>query len=407
MEQDGEYVRAAEYYISVLERDADWTEARDGLGRVGVIAIDMLLQEANDQEGLGEFDNAIATLDKLDDLRLDAQGVGVTLVVPDDYDAYREDLRIAAIDELVRTAERAEESGDWDEAIKNYERVVDKYELQGQEREDMLAAQAQVYLNWADDDMQRGAFRSGYERVNNTIDLLGANHPLSEEAYDLQERALQEGTLHVAFLPVWQTEDVSDNAPRGMITALNDVLNYDYWAAPPPFLATADPVQIRREMRRLRYDERPVTRSEASEIGRVLDADLIVIPQVLTLRFDETRVRDRTRGVKTRDDVPVDTSFIEKSYTGVLEAEIEYRIIDPYERKEVEDGSVKMDVSERMQRGIYDGDWRDLDLSRRQRQLFDEEVVELAERELEDELLDRIAPRLAEEIYEDLLKRVR
>lgn len=405
-EESGEYTRSSRYYISVLEKESDWDEARDGLMRVGTIAVDNLIDKANEQEELGDFDEAITTLNQLDDLRADALGVGVTLSVPADYASYKERLSEAAVISLIRRGERAEEEGDWEKALETYETVTQKYKLSVDQEEDMLLSRARVYTNWAEQEIEQGRYRRGFDRAADAINVLGEDHPRAGGAFDLQDRAIDEGTRFVSFLPIWQTDDVADTAPSGLIEEIDDILQYDYWADPPLFIAQTDPVQLRRELRRLRYDDRLITRSEASNIGNVLEADYVVLTQAVEFRMDERRMREKTKKTKTEGRNSVDTTYIEQSFTGYLEAAIEYRIINVETRREVGDGTVSADASAKMKRGVYEGDYRDLDLSRNERKLFDEEEIDLAIRELEDEIIDDLAPRLANEVFDAILKRI-
>ncbi len=405
-EENGDYARAATYYVSVLEKDADWEEARDGLMRVGTIAVDNMLEKANDQEERGEFDEAITTLDKLDDLRFDALGVGVTLSVPSDYDSYRERLSDAAIISLIRRGERAEEEGDWSEALETFERVREKYKLTVDQQEENILAIARVHTKWAEQDIERGYFRSGFDRAADAISVLGEDHPRAGLAFDLQDQAVEEGTRFVAFLPIWQSDDVIDTAPSGLIEEIDDILQFVYWDNPPLFVAQTDPVQLRRELRRLRYDDQLITRSEATNVGNVLEADYVVILQAVEFYFEETRAREKTKKAKTKGRNSLDTTYVEQSFTGKLKAEIEYRVIDVETRKEVDDGSVNADASAKMKRGIYTGDYQDLDLSRHERALFDEEELDLEIRELEDDLIDEITPRIADKVFESIIRRI-
>lgn len=405
-EENGEYAQSAMYYIGVLEKESDWEDARDGLMRVGTIAVDNYFEKANALEETGEFDEAIKTLDEMDDMRVDALGVGVTLSLPPDYDAYRERLSESAIVSLIRRGERAEDEGDWEEALETYERVQDRYELTVDQDEEMLLARARVHTRWAEQEIEQGRHRRGFDRAADAIAVLGEDHPRAGSAFDLQDRAIEEGTRFVAFLPIGQTEDVEDAAPSGLIDEIDDLLQYNYWADPPLFVAQSDPVQMRRELRRLRYDNRLITRSEASNIGNELDADFVVVLQAVEFRLEERRMREKTKKTETTGRNPQDTTYIEQSFTGHLEAEIEYRIIDTDSKREVADGSVAASASAKMQRGVYDGDYRDLDLSRSERKLFDEEELDLVLNELEDELIDDLAPQLADEVFEKLLDRI-
>ncbi len=405
-EESGQYYEAATYYVSVLEKESDWDDIRESLMRVGTIAIDNLLDEANELEDEGKYDDAIDTLSKLDDLKADARGVGVTLSVPNDYEEYKERLSQAAIDSLIRQGERAEDAGDWRDAIETYELVQKKYVLTVDQDEEMLIARGRVFIKWAEQDMEQGNHRAAFDRAAEAINVLGEDHPRAGNAIDLQDLAIEEGTRFVAFLPIWQTDDVSDEAPRGIIEEVDDLLQYDFWANPPLFIEQTDPVQLRREMRRLRLDNRLITRSEAANIGNVLDADYVVITQAVLFQFEERRMKEKTKKVETKGRNSLDTTYVEQSFTGRLNAEIEYRIVDMDSRKEVADGSVSADADAKMKRGVYEGDYQDLDLSRSERRLFDEEELDLAIRELEDEVIDDITPRLADEVFEAILKRI-
>ncbi len=405
-EEQGRYKQAAAYYIGVLEKQSDWDDLRDDLMRVGTIAVDNLLEKANEQEETGDFDDAITSLNELDDLKADAMGVGVNLSVPPDYEEYKEQLSEAAILSLIRKGERAEEEGEWEDALEIFELVTKKYNLSVDQDEEMLLSRARVFGKWAEQDIEQGRFRRGFDRAADAIDVLGEDHPRAGAAFDLQDRALDEGTRFVGFLPIWQTDDVSDAAPGGLIEEIDDLLQYDYWANPPLFIEPADPTQLRRELRRLRFDDRLITRSEASNIGNVVEADYVVLTQAVLFKFEERKMREKTKKTKTNGRNSQDTTYIEQSFTGQLEAEIEYRIIDVETRREVADGSVTASSSSKMKRGVYTGDYRDLDLSRSERKLFDDEEIDLALKELEDDVVDDITPALADEVFKKILDRI-
>lgn len=406
-EERGEYVNAARYYVGVLQKEPDWEEARQGLIRVGEIAVGNYLDVAEEQESTGQYVQAIATLNAMDALRSQALTVGVQLSVPDNYDSYRERLSQAAVGALIRQGEVAEEQGNWAEALKRYTEVQERYELSVDQEEEMRLARARVHLKWAEQDREKGYYRSAYDRAAAAIGILGEDHPRAGGAFDLQDQALAEGTRQAAFLPIWSTSAVKERAPSGMLEELDDMLQYDFWANPPNFIAQADPVQMRREIRRLRYDDRLVTRTEASYIGEVLEADYVVVNQAVTLDMEETRLRESTKRTRTSGRTSQDTTYIEQNYTTVIKAEIEYQIIDTRTRRELASGSVSEDVSARMTRGVYNGDYRDLDLSLSERRIFDTEAREQAIRDLEDELLDKLAPKLADEVFENVLKQIK
>ena len=406
-EEDGEYQRAAVYYISVLKKDNSWDGARKGLTRVGSIAVDRLLDDANAAEDRGEYDGAIQVLDELEDLRGDALGVGVDLSLPPDYDNYRGKLSQSAITSLIRTGERAEEEKNWEDALETYARVQEKYNLSTDQNEEMVLARARVYTKWAEQDIERGYHRAAYDRAANAVEVLGEDHPRAGGAYDIQDRALEEGTRIVALLPVWLSEEIEDDAPDGLIDEFNDMLDYNYWAEPPAFVVTIDPIELRREVRRLRYDRRLVTRSEAANIGRSLDADYVVVPRARVFHMRETGLKEKTKKTKTNGRNGIDTTWVEQSFTMRIDAEVEYEVINADRKREIASGSVSADNKAKMQRGLYDGDYRDIDLSRKERRLFDEEDYDREIRQLQDDLLEDLAPRLSQEVYDKILREIK
>lgn len=409
LELQGRYAEAAEYYIKVLKKEAEWEGAPERLQEAGNLAVEIFLEEAEAATFNGNFDAALRALDRLDALRDAAGDVGVTLAVPDDYAAYRDELRESAIEAFIVRAERAEEAGDWNEALRAYDSAA-RYTNNPDKRAAFVQAQAEVYLRWADNEFQRDYFRAGFDRAQQALDLVGPQHPLAERALAMQATALEAGARAVAFLPFWRTEEVARDAPPHVVQDLNDVMFYDHWAVPLPFIAVADPVQVRRELRRLRYDREIITRRQAAEIGRVVLADYVVVGEWTEMQREERNLKEKTRrarmkGRRATTGGSNDTIYVEQDFRLELDAEIVYRIIDPRTRREIDKGRASADVSGRVKRAVFAGDYRDLDLSGSERSLFEDDE-RLATEELGDELVDKLALLLAERVYDRLLRQI-
>ena len=404
-EESGDYTQAARHYLQVLQRDSGMKQAREGLERTGAIAIRDYLNDAEQKEMSGAYDDAISVLDVLDEFRTDAMGVGVDLSVPSDYATYRDRLAAAAVQSLISRGEQAEDQGKWEEALELYDRVVTRYDLSVDATEQMRLSQARVYVKWGTQDIEQSYHRSAFDRAASAIQILGESHPRAIAAIDLQDRALAEGTRYVAFFPTSIPENVTRGAPKGLLPEFNDMMQYEFWAAPPAFINSSDPVQMRRELRR-RNQNTPLTPSDGVQIGRILESDYILLSQAAAFQVTETRVRDKTIAAKTRGRNSLDTTYVQRSYTAELEAEIVWSLMDVESRREVEGGQVDTKVSARMERGVYSGDYRDLALSYSEQRLFDEEEQQEAMRDLEDELLDALAPEFADVIFEHILKQI-
>lgn len=405
----GRYAEAARYYVKVLEKDPDWPDARERLEEVGARAVEAYLAEAEAAQAEGHYAGALGVLDRLDALRADAVGVGVTLDVPEGYAAFRDALADAALVAAVHDGEAAERRGDWAAALAAYERAT-AYTGDPDRRADLRRRQARVHLIWAGREADAGHYRAAFDRAGQVFDLLSPGHPLADDAHVLQEDALAAGTRRVAFLPFWQTEAVEREAPPGLLTDLNDVLLYEYWTAPVAFVAPANPVDVGRELRRLRYDRTVITRRQAAEIGRVVEADYVVVGEWTGLVRTERNVKETVRRAPLRGRASTiggrtDTTYVEQRLTLELDGTVVYRIIDPLSRRVVDEGRVSAEASDRFTRAVYAGDYRTLDLSGSERSLF-EDAERLAAEDLVNDLVDEMAARLADRIFDRLLRQI-
>lgn len=407
LEADGRYLEAAGYYVKVLEREPGWADARVRLQEAGDRAVAAQLDAARTAEADGRFDQAVRALDAVADLARRAAAVDVRLAVPDDLDAYRREMTDEAVEVLFRRGETAEEQGRWADAIEAYDRARARYRLTTPQQEALAEARARTLVRWGADDLARGRHRAAYDRAAQVLKGWAPDTPMGRQAQALQQDALAAGTRHIAFLPAGGTDRALDNAPRGLLRALDDVLAYDHWAQPPPFLAAADPAHLHRELRRLRYDRQRITEHQAAEIGRSVDADDVVLVDLTAFSWEEVDRQSERRTARTRGRGAVDTAYVVERYRVRVRGEAAYVVLDSRTRAVVDRGTVTAEAADRFVRGVYAGDARDLDLSRRDRALFDRDALEEAERVLETAFVEDLAQRLASHIYEDLLRRVR
>jgi tetratricopeptide (TPR) repeat protein len=298
-EASGDYAGAARYYVQVLEREPSWEDVRERLAVAGSSAVEAYLAEARTHAQAGRNAEAVDVLDGLDQLRRGAERVGVPLAVPDDYAAYRKEVSDRALLDLLGEAQEAERRGDWNAALRAYERAPQRYDMPPERQQELVETRARLYVRWGEQELARRRYRAAYGRAQQALALLGPDAgPLEEAALSLQEGALAEGTHFVAFFPVRLPPYLDRTVPRGFLEGFNDELQYAYWAAPPPFLVETDPVELRRELRRLRYDRLSVR--QAAEIGRVLDADVAVISDLDAFERKELNLREERQGTHAR-----------------------------------------------------------------------------------------------------------
>jgi hypothetical protein len=408
LQAKGRHGSAAEQYIRVLSDDRRYPGAREGLQTTGDLAVSEWLGEAVGLVNGGQHAQALGRLDRIDGLRSSAAKVGVTLLVPPHYATYRQSVARDAIVELRQKGESASAAGKWGEALEAYGQAA-RYASDSELVAAIDEERAGVHLRWAEQEMQLRHFRSAHERAGHVLGLVSAEHVLAGRAETLQASALTRGTKTVAFLPLWQTDDVDSLVSAGLLQDLNDVLQYEHWSANTPFVEAADPVTIRRALRRSDLDRTALSRHEAARVGREAAAELVVVGAWTRLERHERQQVDRVRKVRfKRRAVPEggarDTSFVEQRYRLVLDAEVSFRIIEVHARRQVEDGKADASVSGQVTRALFAGDYRDLDLTGAQRDLFEgeREAVDA----LTDELLEKLAPRLAEAVRDRLLSQI-
>lgn len=404
LEDEGRFEEAAAYYIEVLERDDTWDDARVRLADVGKRATDQLMAEAQSLESQGRYEATAEVLERLDTLHRGAAGVGVTLVLRSDYATYRQRIMEGAIAEAVAAGEEAASRGQWPEALAHYERAQERYPMNAARTDDLKRARADVLVQWAEEDLDDDAHRAAWGRAQQAIDLVGEVIPA---AATLQEEALRLGTRQVVFVPFWRLDAWMRSAPASILDDLNDVLNYDFWMDPPLFIATADPVEVRRELRRMRYNRQSLDRNQAAEVGRIFDADFVVVGEGVAYVVEEKLHKEETKKARTRGRNAVDTTYVVEDVELKLRADVAYQVVDPASRRMLDERTVSENIVLRFERGRYAGNPDDLDLRANDRRLFDTAEHEDRRHDLEVQLTNVLAAKVAQEVYDDLLRRIR
>jgi len=406
LESKGRLEEAVQRYIKVLKKDPSMEDARVRLEDVGARLIDSYLEQAYAYESTGAYENAVSALNRIDNLRRRTSQVGVGLPLPDGYEDFRQEMIASAITSLFEQGEYNEQSGNWAEALRKYERLR-AYPLSPAQAQRADEARAGVYIKWAEQDMTRGFYRAAFGRAQKAIDILGPDSETSGNALELQKMALEAGTRTVAVLPFWASDRVEDSAPRGMESDLYDTLLYEHLSEPVLFVAPIDPGAIHRELSRLRIRSGEITRQTASMAGLTLNTDFVVIGWIESYLLEEGIPEEKGHRVPLRRDRSTYVTYIEKKYTVDMTTEVIYQIIDPASNRVVDEETVRAKVSGQFRRGHYDGDYTTLDLSRDERMLFNKEEWLKAEEELEAILFNELAGRIAASIYNRILRFVK
>jgi hypothetical protein len=410
--REGRYAEAAQYYIRVLREEPDWSSVRGELQAVGQRSIEQQWDSAEQAAAAGRYGAAVAALDAIDALRANAESVGVQLTVPDNYSAFRNEMARAAADQLIDEGRQAEEVDDWPAAFDAYEQA--RQYVQRERRLAMLdTAQARVALQWAKAEMDRENFHAAHERAAIVYELVGIDGQLAREAEALQQAALERGTRITAFLPVSRTRGATAALPEFFLNELNAVLQYDYWSNPPLFIAPTDPIETRRSLRRAGVYPGVLSDAEAAEVGRALGTDFVVAGELTNFERTEEDVEETTRDARLRVRGPTgqgpawrDTSYVLQTFDLKLEATVEYRIIDARSGRVLARDVERVRHEGDRRRGLFPGDYGDLDLSGSEVSLFNREDQQAAERAIENQLIDRLAEAFAEDAFDRLLRRI-
>ncbi|NNE45096.1 MAG: hypothetical protein HKN37_00390 [Rhodothermales bacterium] len=404
-EQAGHYEEAAGHYIQVLQKEPDWEEALVGLRRTGAIVIENLLGEASRLEDAERYVESANMLDRISAFHARANSVRADLQLPPDFRNRRDRMEDRAVRKLLSEADRARLDGHWAKSLGLYDQALQRGRLTAAEVAEVRESRVLVLAGWSEQALRERYYRIAFDKAQQALDLVGVEHTLSQRFSRVQASALEEGSRFVAMLPVAATEDVRRRTGTLFLSDLNDILAYDHWATPPPFVLVADPVEVRREIRSmLGRSGRVVTKGEAVAVGRAMDADWVFVADLV--RFDrDQRERDRDRvNVKTRGRSPLDTSYVLRKVRVLYYTRVEVRIYDVRSGRELYDGRVDASAEDGFERGEYAGDYRDLDLSGRELSYFDSEEIRLQEDALEEAMADQLAAKVAERVYSTMLR---
>ena len=412
--EQGRYAEAAREYVELLEEEPDYPKARRNLLDVAGRAIDNSMADARSAREAGRFVEAVRHLDAVRSLQSACQRVDVDIRLPEGYASLRDRTRTRATDQLMASADEAARAGDWPAAVDAYEQARSYVETSDR-RNKIDRRQAEVLMGWADTEMQDGRFHTAYQRAAGVFELLPESHDLAEEAKALRATAVERGTQPVAFLPLWRTDEAASALPDRLLDDLNDVLATRYWSSAPPFIAAADPVQLRRTLRRFDMDDRSLSSDDAAEVGRAADASFVVTGDVVRFTAAEDDVdTDRIAATYTPtgsrratsgrpDDAGTDTTFVRRTYDLELQATVDARVVDARTGRVLDRATITAEADGEMADGRFSGDWRGLDLSGAQKDLFDPDVLQRQRQAVENRLVDRLAQGVADEVFPDVL----
>lgn len=405
-EARGEPLQAALSYISALERDEALTDARTRLQdlapKLGQVWDERSsnLQEAGDALGAAE-----ETL-TLQEILARSPGVGVSVPPPSDWPRRRTAILADANEASLRRSRGEASDGQWSEAIQTLRKALERYEPSTRHQASMHELWTTHLISWGEAELASRRPRAGFLRLEEAQARLTPGDPLLRRIANLQAEALEMGSIRVAFLPLDATERARELAPTGFSQALNELLQLERWTAPPPFILTASPVDVRRELDRVRREatrrsQPGLATDEAVDVGRAVGAHRVVITEVEAFEWDTSGVRIQERVATLQGGG--NTVYRVQTGTVRVAATVGFLVVDPSSRRTVDQRSFTIRTSTPLEEGIYAGDPALLDLSNRDRLLFTPSEQAAREAEAIEELQDLLAERLAEDLFERLV----
>ena len=388
-EVSGDYDAAAHAYARALERDRALPNVSGRLAVAGREAVRRWVTAAGAADPVGAADAYVAA----DALVRRAGAVGVDLERPAHFEADRDAVLDGAVLDLLGRSDGRAGAGDWAGALAALDRARAYRPLP--ERRLLLDGRARdAHAGWAEADYGAGRYRSAYARTGRALALTPPDDPALDRLLALRDGVLDAGTVVAAVLPA----DAADDAvPGRLLRDLDDALA-DALAAPPPFLAFADPAEARRAARRGRRDARWIeSPRRAAGVGRDLGVDLAVALDAGPLVETETVGTEREGRVRLRRGSR-EVTVRRRTDRLALDGAAAFAVVEARSGRVVCEGEATAEAAVSYEVGLFEGDPDTLDLPRADRAAFGDGAADAAYDEALLDLADRLAAALGERV---------
>jgi hypothetical protein len=301
LQSQGRYMEAAYRYADAVEKDPSLQEARDQLLTVGDSAVLVTLEEADYLEGRGEPVSAARQFLAVDRLMSRVRSVGMRLLEPDDYRVARRTAFDRAIEWYMSEGEGASREGRWEDAVRAFASVRGDFSPSREHREVSFDAETRVLIDWAEIELGDRRPRAAYGIAERALAVRRSTpRPIVLEVTDLQDRALEMGTVVVAALPVSATGEVRDIVGADLEVALDEGMETRQWREAPPFVVMADADILRRELRGLLRGRIPQSPAVVGRALNLIGADYGVLVEITSIRIADEHVQIEERTAEIR-----------------------------------------------------------------------------------------------------------
>jgi hypothetical protein len=405
LQGEGRYMEAAYRYADAVDKDDELVEARERFVAAADTAVMIAMGAAEDLAAAGDPVPAAEAFRRIDALFARGREVGVRLSPPQEYGELRREAFDGAISGLMRYASELARDGEMRDARRALVRARNDFAASAGQRDESVTAEIDLLLAWAEYDLGDRYYRAAFGHAGEAVELRSPPaRAVVRRADDIRNEALDLGTVRIAVLPITSRADVRDAVGTLYQDELSDDLELDYWRDPPPFVAVADPVMVRREARDAASGSRPLN---ARQVSRVLDevgSELGALIEVTYATLSTQNVRSEQRRSRNRNGELVPWTLERGRY--VIEVHAEVIIVDRdgddmerFVRSGREGGG--------FERGVYDGTASELQLSRNEARYFDPDVLEEQRAEVRQSAVHELAESVAERLFSEVVGRVR
>ncbi|MDA0328027.1 MAG: hypothetical protein O2958_03280 [Gemmatimonadetes bacterium] len=241
LQSQGRYIEAVYRYVEAVEKDRELVDAQDRLLAAGDSAVLVAMDEADDLERRGDPVQAASRYRSVDQMLARVREVGLRLTLPSDYSAIRRAIFDTAINWQMVQGDEAAAEGRWNEARRFYQGSRGDYLPSRDQVEESHDAETAVMLQWAGVELEDGRPRSAWGLAQEAMEVRSS--PSRETVLsvrDVQERALSEGSVVLAVVPVMADAGVREYLGGEFEIQLDADLGLDHWTRPPLFIEMAD-----------------------------------------------------------------------------------------------------------------------------------------------------------------------
>lgn len=396
LEMQGRYDEAVGRYVEALEKDGSLQEARDRLMEVGDSAISGHLREMDRWSDAGDPVRAAGHVFRIDNLLARARTVGVRLPVPADYTQRRRAAFDGAVELLLRDGDDALEAGRWPDAVRSFRQARGSYEPTADQRERSFSGEAWSLVEWGRADLEAGRLRSAYEVASQVGATGGSPGDALAAADEIMSTALSEGEVELMALPVIPGGRVRDPGILDASARLDRALFNGPWREPPPFVRLTGDRLVREVVAEAVALGPGLSPRALGLLLRLTEADFGAWVEVMSLETTEYDVDQSTRTARTRDGRT--TSYVLESGERRIRAEARVVVVDREGTPLVDQVLVGTGTGS-FRRGVYQGDPSELNLDRREVDLFDRLALEAQQQAILQALSLDLASHVASAVF--------